>query len=262
MITRDRQSANLTVMPTLAQCFRIRRSTHASLRRAARVNLHQRTTSFCRFVHELCGESRPSGVINRLGQHSTSQALHVQLLNHYQPEHHNQRPGCLVREIRSLVAHVGVSALQLSNGFLPVITASLAAGNLALRSPQRGLGFLVVSWVFNLGPVRERSESSKPHIKAGLLGRRRQRFRLAFDAEDGVPPARLSFDRDGLDLAFNRAMPFDFDGADSLQSQLTIVEQFAAVAVTGKSNAVVAADRAESWIAGRLAVPDAIKERI
>jgi hypothetical protein len=113
------------MMPTLAQCLRIRRSAHASLRRTTRVNLHQRTTSFCRFVHELCGESRPSGVTNGLGQHSTSQALHVQLFNHYQPEHHNERPGYLVREVRSLVAHMRVSALQLSNGFLSIITSAL-----------------------------------------------------------------------------------------------------------------------------------------
>src|SRR5882672_5194644 len=135
MITRNRQSATLTVMPSLAQCLRIRRSTHASLRRSTRINLYQYATSFRRFVRELCGKGRPSGVINGLGEHSSGQALHVQLFNHYQPEHRNQCPSYFVSEIRSLVADMRVSALQLSNGFLSVITASLAAGNLALHSP-------------------------------------------------------------------------------------------------------------------------------
>jgi hypothetical protein len=249
-------------MPSLAQCLRIRRSAHASLRRSTRVNLHQRTTSFCRFVHELCGESRPSGVINRLGQHSTSQALHVQLFNHYQPEHHNQRPGNLVREIRSLVAHMRVSALQLSNGFLPVITASLAAGNLALRSPHRGLGLFVVPRVFDLGSIRERSEGSQPHIKAGLLGRRRQRFRLTFYAEHRVPLSSLALECDGFDIAFDWPMQFDFDRPYTLQSQFAVIEHLAAVAVAGEGHAVISADRPESRVSWLLALPDASKERI
>jgi hypothetical protein len=249
-------------MPSLAQCLRIRRSAHASLRRSTRVNLHQRTTSFCRFVHELCGESHPSGVINRLGQHSTGQALHVQLFNHYQTEHHNQCPGNLVREILPLVTHMRVDALQLSNGFLSVITASLAAGNLALRSPQRGLGLFVIPRVFDLGSIRERSEGSQPHIKAGLLGRRRQRFRLTFYAEHRVPLSSLALDSDGFDITFDWPMQFGFDRPYTLQSQFAVIEHLAAVAVTGEGDAIVSANRTKSRITWFLALLDASKEGI
>src|SRR5262245_25826655 len=133
MITWNRQSATLTMMPSLAQCLRIRRSAHASLRRTMGGHFHQHTTSLCRFVRELCDERRPSGVINRPGQHSGGQPLNVQLFNDYQSEQKHQRSRYLVREIPSLVTHMRVSALQVSNGFLPVITASLATGNLTLR---------------------------------------------------------------------------------------------------------------------------------
>jgi hypothetical protein len=57
-----------------------------------------------------------------------------------------------------------VGALQLSNGFLPVTTASLAARDLALRPPQSGLGFLVVSGVLDPRPVGERGEGRQACI--------------------------------------------------------------------------------------------------
>ena len=114
MITRNRQSANLTIMPSLAQCLRIRRSTHASLRRSTRVYFQQHTTSLRRFVSELGDERRPSGVINRLSEHSCRQALDIQVLDNDQSKYNNQSPGNFVREIRSLVAHVGVCAASLA----------------------------------------------------------------------------------------------------------------------------------------------------
>ena len=154
MITRNRQSATLTVMPTLAQRLRIRRPAHAPLRRPARVHFQQLTTSLFRFVRELRDERRPSGVINRLSEHACRQALDIQVLYNDQSKYNNQSPGNFVREIRSLVAHVGVCALQVSHGFLSVITAALTASDLALRPPQRGLSLFVISGIFDLGSVR------------------------------------------------------------------------------------------------------------
>src|SRR5262245_35683916 len=262
MIAWNRQSASRTIMPSLAQCLRIRRSAHASLRRSTRINLHQRTASLCRFVHELCGESRPSGVIYRLGQHSTGQALHVQLFNHYQPEHHNQRPSYLVREIRPLVAHMRVGALQFSNGFLSAMTTAFTASNLALRPPEFGLRFFVVSRVFNLGSVRQSGEGSQSHIETDFFGRSRQRFRRTFYAEHSVPPSGLALDGDGFDPAFDWPMQLNLDGAYALQSQFAVVEHFASVTITGEGDAVIATDGAKSRIAWLLTVLNASEERI
>src|SRR5882672_11433843 len=262
MITRNRQSATLTVMPSLAQCLRIRRSTHASLRRTTGGHFHQHTTSLCRFVRELCDERRPSGVIYRPGQHSSGQTLNVQLFNDYQPEQKHESSRYLVREILPLITHMRVDALQISNGFLPVITASLATGNLTLRPSEFGLGFFVVSGVFNLGSIRQRGKGAQANVKAGFFGRSGQSLRFAFDAEHGIPFSGVALDGDGFDLAFDWAMQFNLDGAYALQSQFAVVEHFAAVAVSRKGNAVVATDRVKSRITWRLAVLDAIKERI
>src|SRR5262245_24659261 len=260
MITRNRQSTTLTVMPSLAQCLRIRRSTHASLRRSTRVYFQQHTTSLRRFVSELGDERRPSGVINRLSEHSCRQALDIQVLYNDQSKYNNQSPGNFVREIRSLVAHVGVCALQVSHGFLSVITAALTASDLALRSPQRSLSFSVISGIFDLGSVRERSKGSKPYIKASLLGRRRQKFRFTFYAEYGIPLPGLALDGDGFDRAFNGPMQFQFDLPHALNAQFAIIQQFGSVTISGESDAVVSTGRPEPWITGRLTSLDALEE--
>src|SRR5215831_5496781 len=127
MIARNRQSANLTIMPSLAQCLRIWRSTHASLRRSTRVYFQQHTTSLFRFVRELGDERRPSGVINGLGEHSSRHALYIQLFDYDQPEQSDQHSRHLVREVCALVTHMRVGALQVSNGFLLVITTAFTA---------------------------------------------------------------------------------------------------------------------------------------
>src|SRR5262245_12665272 len=262
MIAWNRQSTALTVMPSLAQCLRIRRSAHASLRRPIGGHFHQLTTSLCRFVRELCDERRPPGVINRFGQHSSGQSLYIQLFNGYQPKHRDQCSRQLVREVCALAAHMRVGALQVSNGFLSVITAAFTASNFTLRPPESGLGFFVVSGVFNLGPIRQGGEGRQPHIKTDFFGRSRQRFRLTFDAQHGVPPSGLALDGDGFGPAFDWPMPLDFNGAYALQSQFAVVKHFASVTIIGEGDAVIATGGAESRIAGLLTVLHATKEGI
>ena len=158
-------------MPSLAQCLRIRRSTHASLRRPIGGHFHQLTTSLYRFVRKLCDERRPPGVINRLGQHSSGHASYVQLFNGYQAEQRDQTSRHLVREVCALVTHMRVGALQVSNGFLLVITTAFTAGNRTLRSSKFGMGFFVVSGVFNLASIRQSGEGRQSHIKTDFFGR-------------------------------------------------------------------------------------------
>ena len=247
-------------MPSLAKSLRIRRSAYASLRRSTGVDFHQHATSFRRFVRELLGERRPSGVIHGLGQHSTSQAFYVQLFNHNQPEHCNQRPGHLMREIRSLIAYVSVSALQLSNGFLSVITAPPATGDLALRPAQRGLGLFVTSRIFDLGSVRERGKGCQSNVKASLVSRRLQGLGLAFNAEDGVPLSGLALDHYGFDIAFDWPMQLQLNLSHALNMQFPVFQQSASIAVTGEGNAVVSAGSPKAGITSFLTSLDASEE--
>jgi hypothetical protein len=232
------------------------------LRRSTGVDFHQHAPSFCRFIRELLDERRPSGVIDGLGQPSTGQAFYVQLFNHNQPEHRNQRPGYLVREIRSLIAYMLMSALQLSNGFLSVVTASLAAGSFALRSPKRGLSLFVISGIFDLGSVRECGEGCQSNVNASLISRRLQGVRLAFNTEDGVPLSGLALDHHGFDIAFNWPMQLQLNLPHVLNAQLVVFQQSASVAITGKRDAVISADGPKARIASFLASLDAGEETL
>src|SRR5262245_13371080 len=202
MITSNRQSAAITLMPTLAQCLWIWRSTDAALRCAARIDFHQQTTSLFSFVRELPDERRPSGVVNMLSEHTSRQALDIQLFNNDQPKQNNELPGFFVRKILSLIAHMGMRSLQFQNRFLSVIASAFATGNLALRPSQFCLRILEVSRILNLRPVSESRECSQTDVDPCRFIRGRQRFRFALDAEHNVPLASFSLDRDGFDLAF------------------------------------------------------------
>ena len=56
----------------------------------------------------------------------------------------------------------------------------------------------------------------------------------------------FSLDRDGLNLAVQRAMQLHFDVADALQEQVATGQQFVSVTVTGESDAIVATRRFEA----------------
>src|SRR5262249_60839951 len=69
-------------------------------------------------------------------------------------------------------------------------------------------------------------------------------------------------DGDDFDIAFDWPMQLDLNGPYALQAQFAVVEHFAAVAVTGESDAVISADRTKSRITRFLAIPDAAKEGV
>ena len=56
----------------------------------------------------------------------------------------------------------------------------------------------------------------------------------------------FSLDRDGLNLAVQRAMQLHFDVADALHEQVTTGQQLVSVTVTRESDAIVATRRFEA----------------
>src|SRR2546427_722740 len=118
MISRSRQTALITQMPTLAQRFGYTRSTETSLRCAARIHFHQHAPSFFRFVRELVEERRPSGIIDGLGEHARRQAFDVQIFDRDQTTALNYKTRGLVVKVSALVSDVRVRALQFKHGLL------------------------------------------------------------------------------------------------------------------------------------------------
>jgi hypothetical protein len=246
MIATRRQSAPLTLMPTLAQSLRHTCPASASLRRAAGVHLDEQPTSLFRFVGQLVDQGRPPGIRYGLGEHSGCQAFDVQIFDHDQAKVANQPPADLVVKIRALIADVRVSGLKLAHGFLPIIAAPFAPRHLALCPPEFRLRPSGVARVLNPGPVRESSEGRQPDIDPDACGGLWQGLGLALNREAGVPLPSLALDRHGLNSAFNRPVQFEFDLPDALEIELPRVEQPAPVAVTREGQAVVTAARPEA----------------
>jgi len=261
MISGSRQPATLTPMPTIREPLGYVCPTKTGLRCAARINLHQHTPSFCRFVREFFDEQRPSGICHRFGKHPARQAFDVQIFNRNQTVLIDDGARNFVVEVGALVSDMRVRALQLTHGLFSIVATTFAPGNFTLRSPQFGLGLAVVARVLNLCSIAQSSESLKTDIQANSFSRSRQQFSVAFNTESDIPLVGFALHGDGFDLSFNRTMQLESDLSRALKLELTCGKQPAAVAIAGKCKAVIACDGAEARKSGfALLLFDAAKE--
>lgn len=105
MITICHQAARETSVLPIRQSLADTRAADACLTRAARVNLHQLTTSVLSFVRQFIGERGPSGIVDGLRQHSAGQSLDVQVFDGDQPIAIHELP-------REFVVKVGADVEQ------------------------------------------------------------------------------------------------------------------------------------------------------
>src|SRR5712691_6215867 len=243
MITCRRQPACLTLMPALAQCFGDWYATETCLARPARVHVHQLPASFCRFVGQFADERRPSGIVDGLRQHPAGQSLDVQVFHRNHAIGVDQGAGRFAVEVRPLVLYVCMSLLQEEHGLPAVTSPALTPGDTPLGNPKDPLGLAVATWVRNRFPCREGGEGCQPDIEPhGLIGHW-QGFRTIFDAEAHAPLSSGALHRYGLDDAFKRAMPLDFEMSNALQVQSPCISQSAPITPTGEGVAVEASAR-------------------
>lgn len=226
-------------MPTLAELLRHACATETRLRCAARVNLHKYSIGTLSLIAYLFDEGRPSGIRDGLSEHPARHSFDVQIFDDDQTiaKHHPSRN--LVVKISALMADMRVRLLQKQHSLAPTVRTFLSSGDFTLRASQFGLCLSVMTRVLNLRPVRESGERCESDIHADRFATLRQSLCFAFDAETGVPTSRLAFDRDSLDSPFKRTVQLDLEQSDALQPQFGI-NQFAAVAITGKRETVEA----------------------
>ena len=145
MIATERQTASGAVVPAIRKRLRHVRAAHACLACAPRIYFHHSPASILRFVDEHRYEHRPSGIVNRLRQHSTGEPLHIQIFNRNHTVLVDQLARKLVLKVQPLISHVRVGALQLANRFAAAVTPLiLAPRHLALSGAQTGFGFAIV----------------------------------------------------------------------------------------------------------------------
>src|SRR6267154_648723 len=84
-VTRRRQPAYRTFMPTLRKRLGHGRSAYAHLAGFTRILLHQLSPGACSLVRELGKERVPSGVVDRAGQYSARKSFDVEVFHRDQP---------------------------------------------------------------------------------------------------------------------------------------------------------------------------------
>src|ERR1700736_3076383 len=225
MISRRRQAALRTLMPTLTERFRYACAAETSLRCAARIHFHQHPTSFFRFVGELCDERRPAGVVDRLGQHAAGKSFDVQIFDSDYAVFTDQPSTSLMVRISALVSDVRVCALQQFNRFAATMGAFLSPRYLSLRFAELPLCFAVESRILNLGPVRDRCKTHHTNIEANAFCAYGQRRGFAFYGEAGVPASRFALDSKRLNRPLKRPVQFDSHVSNLGQAQPAILER-------------------------------------
>src|SRR6266498_152113 len=165
MISGCRQSALHALMPALAQCLAHGCATETCLTRAVRVNFHQLAPSFCRFVRKCREESRPSGIVDGLGEHAAGQAFDVQVFYGNEAIGIDQRAGHFVVEVGPLITDMCVRFLQKHDGLAASTTAALTSRHTALGTSEMRLGGAVGPWVVYRRAVAQGRKREQAHIK-------------------------------------------------------------------------------------------------
>lgn len=164
MITIRRQSARQTKMPAILERLANLCATDARLRSASRVDLNKYTPGAFSLVRDHVQKLSPASIINRLCQHSRSQAFCIQILDRYQPKIINQATANFVVEVAPLRLYVAVGALQENDRLAPSIRALLTPRQSPLGDTQRGVPVPIVSRILNGRTVAKRGEVSQPNI--------------------------------------------------------------------------------------------------
>jgi hypothetical protein len=260
-ISGSDQAARNTNVLSVRECLVHRCPTETCLAGASGIHRDQLPTSVFSFVGEFCEEARPTGIVNRLGQHSSSEALDVQVFHNdcaevlYQPK---RQP---VLELVPLISDSSVNLLQKSNNLATTLRAAFTSSNPSLCPPKFRFGLPVPTRVRNCIAVGQSREGFQANVDPDCMIAGRKWFCFTFDGEADVPLATLTLHGDRLDYPSNRTMQLDFDFPDTLNSE-RVAGEFDAIAVTGKSEAVETATRFESRIARRLVPLHSKEERL
>ena len=244
-------------MPTLAQGLQIWSAANTPLRSSTRIDLHQLPTSVLSFVGELSKEGRPSGIVNRLGQHPAGESFDIQIFDGNQSVQRNQPTGQFVVKVGPLISDLNVNTLKFLYRFPPPARAFLAPGNFALCPSQFGFGVPELSRVIYFSSIRKHGKAGQPNVYAHSIIGSRQGNGFNFTTKARIPAARFSFDRAGLDLTFQQSVQFDLDGADLGERQATIFDSETHLRV---GETIVAGSSAEARETGLLSAPAAAEE--
>lgn len=183
--------------------------------------------------------------MHRLGQHSTSKPLDVQVFDHDCAEVSNESERLPMLILITQPKNSTMNFLKQSNRFATAMRTLFASGDLTLGSAKFSLCRPIPSRIGERIPVRQSSEGFQPDINSDGVVENGKRAGFALDREANIPFSAIPLYCDRFNLARDRAMQFDFDFADTLHTQ-SIACEFDAVVVTRECDAIETTARLEA----------------
>src|SRR5437763_16894188 len=128
-VTRRRQPAYRTFMPTLGNSLGHGRSAYAHLAGSTRIHIHQLSPGARSLVPEFGKERVPSGVVDRAGQYSARKSFDVQVFHRDQPVAFHQPTAEIMMKGGTLVSDFTVRLGHECGGLAAAVAAALATGS-------------------------------------------------------------------------------------------------------------------------------------
>jgi hypothetical protein len=228
---------------------------------AARVYLDQSAPSVFSFVRNLKDQSSPTGIVHRLGQHSTGHALDLQILDHDGSVILDQPEREAMLKVVSLIPDSSVNLLQQHHGFTTPMRTFLATGDFALGTPEASLALLIPSRIGNRRAIGKGRQILQTQVNPNCSIERRQWLGFALNRKTDVPLAAFAFHGNRLNCAGHRAVQLHFHWTDALHPKYVAMQPHS-ISIAGKSDAVETAAGFESGIASFFPSLHPAKERL
>ena len=209
-------------MLTIRKPFGIWCSTWATLASPTRIDEREPSPGAFGLVRKFLKECRPSCIVYRFRKQPTRQAFYVQVFDKNDSVVVDDLSRQLVLKIVALVENFAVNLGYDANRFLPALGKLLATCDSTLCSTKMLLGLLEPTRITNSLSVVPRHTRQQPDIQTNRLIVRWQWFRHYHATETGIPRAVLTFERERLDLAFDRTVQLNLDLANLRKPQTAI----------------------------------------
>ena len=196
------------------------------------INLYHLPTSFCRFVRKYYDKGIPSRVSDRLGEVMIFEKSNsVQVFNSDNVVVVDNFSGNLMRCIFSLIGNVFMSTLKLPNSFPSMVIAFLTSRNFALMPSKFPFRLTKVLRRIKEFAIGRSDEVTDTHVNTNDCASWLKRFWLSLTRKASVVFTRLTPDGNGLNYTFDRTVELDFDFANVLDIQLSVIPDSGSVAV-------------------------------
>src|SRR5690606_21306672 len=200
-------------------------------------------------------------VVDRLCQPAARKPTDVQVFNCNQIVLLNQLTRCLKVEVPSRPLHLSVPPCEDTDHLLATLAPTLALGDAALRTLQRGFGPSEMPGILDKLPIRRGKKFLQSQVDADrLTGFGKWAFRNVITGK-GDPPvaAPVPAKRDGLDAPLDRPRKKQLRRADPLKGE---PPAFELPAMLPEGHAVVARATLETRITGLLTLLHTTEERL